>query len=130
MNLINFGKDYEIGIKSVDKQHKDIIDTINYLYNIRTHEKKEILEYFNTLIKQLKTHFESEENLMKEKKVVHFISHKLEHDRAYSKYADYYNSYKAGKEEFDPEILVSLKNWIENHMVRKDMKLKALASIN
>lgn len=130
MKFINFGKDYEIGIRSVDQQHKEIIDTINYLYDIRTHDKKEILEYFNTLVTQLKTHFESEENLMKENKVVHFISHKLEHDRAYSKYADYYNTYKAGNTEFDPEILVSLKNWIQNHMIRKDMKLKALANFN
>ena len=72
----------------------------------------------------MKTHFESEETFMKEKKIVQYISHKLEHDRALNKYSDYYHTLKFGKKEFDPEILNSLINWIKAHIEKKDSKLK------
>jgi hemerythrin len=130
MKLIDLGKEQEIGIQLIDAQHREIVNTINHLYEIKDHEKKEILETFDSLVEKLKIHFDSEENLMKENNVVRFISHKLEHDRAYSKYADYYNHIKSTKNDFDPEILISLKNWIENHIVKKDMKLKSLVDHN
>jgi len=130
MRLMNYGKEQELGIRKLDDQHKEIINTVNHLYEIKDHGKNEILESFNALIGQLKIHFDSEENLMKEKKVIHFISHKLEHDRALSKYADYYNLYKSSKNDFDPDVLVSFKNWIENHMIKKDKKLQELAISN
>lgn len=130
MKLMDFGGDHKIGLKKIDEQHADICETLNYIYDIKDHDKKEILEAFDQLLSKLKYHFETEENLMKENKVVHFISHKLEHDRAFLKYSDYYGLFKNGNETFDAEILVSLKNWIENHLVKKDMKLQALISRN
>ena len=130
MKLMHFGEDQKIGIQKIDVQHEEIIETVNHIYEIKDHEKQEILELFTQLLKQLKFHFESEENLMKDNKVVHYISHKLEHDRALLKYSDYCSLYKSGKAKFDSEILVSLKNWIENHLVKKDMKLQDLISRN
>ena len=67
---------------------------------------------------------------MKENKVIHFISHKLEHDRALAKYQNFYNNVKSGNEEFDPAIIISLKNWLEAHLQKKDKKLQVLASNN
>lgn len=123
MTFIKFGKDQKIGIKEFDNQHKEIIDTINHLFKIKDHAKNEILESFNSLITQLKEHFNSEETFMKECKTVHFISHKLEHDRALSKYSDYYRTFKGNDSSFDVEILYSIKNWLENHLIKKDCKL-------
>jgi hemerythrin len=126
MKLMQFRKELKIGIQIIDDQHENIIQTVNHIYDIKNHEKQEILESFSKLIAQLKDHFEIEENLMNENKVIHSISHKLEHDRAFRKYSDYYNVIKSGKTEFDAEILISLKEWIESHLIKKDMKLKAL----
>lgn len=130
MTLIKFGKEQKIGIKEFDDQHKDIIDLVNQLYSIKDHEKKEILESLNILLEKLRFHFDREERFMKDHHVVQYISHKLEHDRALAKFADYYRGLKSSKSEFDTEILVSLKNWLENHLVKKDSKLQAFVTHN
>ena len=130
MKLMSFGKDQKIGIKKIDNQHKEIINSINHLYRIKDSAKDEILISFDKLIDQLKIHFDVEENIMKENKVIHFISHKLEHDRALAKYQNFYNNVKSGNEEFDPAIIISLKNWLEAHLQKKDKKLQVLASNN
>jgi len=130
MKLMSFGKEQRIGIKKIDTQHKEIIDTINLLYEIKDESQSEILVSFDKLIEQLKTHFHSEETIMKDNKMVNYISHKLEHDRALAKYQNYFNNVKSGTEEFDPSIIISLKNWLEAHLVMKDKKLQVLAGSN
>ena len=130
MKFMNFEKDQEIGIKKIDIQHKEIINSLNHLYKIKNHKKTEILEYLSRLLGQMKIHFDSEESIMKENKFVNFISHKLEHDRALSKYQNYYNFLKSSKDEFNPDILLSLKHWLESHLEKKDKKLQILGSKN
>ncbi len=130
MSLMEFGNEQKIGIQKIDNEHKAIIENVNHLYEIKDHEKTEILKSFDSLLEKLKNHFSSEETFMKEHKSINYISHKLEHDRAYKKYLSYYQSFKSSKKNFDTEILLSMRNWIESHLVKKDMKLTSLLSKN
>ena len=130
MSLMEFGNEKKIGIQKIDNEHKEIIENINHLYEIKDSEKKEILKSYNSLLEKFKKHFNSEEEYMKKHKSINYISHKLEHDRAYNKYYSYYISYKSGNNNFDPEILLSMRNWIENHLLKKDKKLSSLATKN
>ncbi len=128
MDFIKFEKKHILGITEIDEQHKEIYETVNHLFEIQKGEKKEILENYQSLLQKLKIHFETEENLMKKNKVVEFISHKLEHDRALSKYSEYYKILKKVNSTLDTEILTSLKNWLENHFEKKDLKLKQFSN--
>ncbi|MFZ1288814.1 MAG: hemerythrin domain-containing protein [Melioribacteraceae bacterium] len=128
MDFIKFEKKHILGITEIDEQHKEIYETVNHLFEIQKGEKKEILENYQSMLQKLKIHFETEENLMKKNKVVEFISHKLEHDRALSKYSEYYKILKKVNSTLDIEILTSLKNWLENHFEKKDLKLKQLSN--
>lgn len=130
MSLMEFGNEQKIGIQKIDNEHKAIIENVNHLYEIKDHEKTEILKSFDSLLEKLKNHFSSEETFMIEHKSMNYISHKLEHDRAYKKYLSYYQSFKSSKKNFDTEILLSMRNWIESHLVKKDMKLPSLLSKN
>ena len=130
MSLMEFGNKQKIGIQKIDNEHKAIIENVNHLYEIKDHEKTEILKSFDSLLEKLKNHFRSEETFMIEHKSMNYISHKLEHDRAYKKYLNYYQSFKSSKNNFDSEILLSMRNWIESHLVKKDMKLPYLLSKN
>jgi hemerythrin len=127
---MEFGSEQKIGIKKIDNEHKEIIENVNHLYDIKNHEKHEILQSYDSLLEKLKKHFNSEETFMKEHKSVNYISHKLEHDRAYKKYLSYYLAFKSSKNNFDSEILISMRNWIESHLVKKDMKLTSLLRKN
>lgn len=126
MDFIKFEKKHVLGIQEIDEQHKVIYETVNQLYQNQKADKKEILETYQSLIQKLKTHFETEENLMKQNKVVEFISHKLEHDRALAKYSEYFKTLKKANSSLDIEMIISLKNWLENHFEKKDLKLKNL----
>lgn len=124
MEFLKFEKKHVLGIQEIDVQHKEIYESVNHLYEILNGDKKEIIENYQSLLQKLKVHFETEENLMKKNKVVEFISHKLEHDRALEKYSEYFKTLKKANSTLDSEILVSLKNWLENHFEKKDLKLK------
>lgn len=126
MALMKFGNEQKIGIQAIDDEHKAIFDNVNYLFDIKDHEKNEILESYDSLLEKLKKHFNTEEMFMKENNSMNYISHKLEHDRAYKKYLNYYLSFKSEKEEFDSEILISMRNWLESHLIKKDMQLTSL----
>lgn len=126
MALMNFGNEQKIGIQAIDNEHKAIFDNVNYLFDIKDHEKNEILESYDSLLMKLKEHFNTEEMFMKEHNSVNYISHKLEHDRAYKKYLNYYVSFKSENQEFDSEILISMRNWLESHLIKKDMQLTSL----
>lgn len=130
MSLMEFRSGQITGIQKIDNEHKEIIENVNHLYEIKNHEKQEILKSYDSLLEKLKNHFNSEEKFMMEHKSVNYISHKLEHDRAYNKYLSYYLSFKSSKNSFDSEILLSMRNWIESHLVKKDMKLTTLLRKN
>ncbi|MCB0745591.1 MAG: hemerythrin family protein [Ignavibacteriae bacterium] len=130
MDFIKFEPKHILGIKEIDDQHREIYKTVSHLFEIQKKEKKEILKTYGLLLTQLKDHFETEENLMKKNDVVEFISHKLEHDRTLQKYTTYYNEFQFSKSPLNIEMLKSLKNWLEIHFEKKDIKLQLLARRN
>ena len=123
MTFIKWEKKFDLGINNFDNQHKEIIHLVNQLYEKKEGTKSEILKLFKSLLSKMDEHFKDEETLMKEKKIVQFISHKLEHDRALQKYSDYYNELSKKNIQLDTEILESIKNWLEVHLEKKDKKL-------
>lgn len=123
MTFIKWEKKFDLGIDNFDNQHKEIIELVNQLYEKKEGNKSEILKLFKSLLSKMDEHFKDEETLMKEKKIVQFISHKLEHARALQKYSDYYNKLSKKNIKLDTEILESLKNWFEVHLEKKDKKL-------
>ncbi len=124
MNFLEWKKENEISFSEIDKQHKDIYATINRLYDLKDSKKEQILKLYEDLLVKFRKHFESEEKFMKQHNAIELFSHRLEHERAYKKYDDYFNKLKRKNSKFNDEILISLKTWIENHAIFKDSKLK------
>lgn len=130
MDFIKFESKHVLGIEEIDNQHKKIYESVNKLFEMQNSTKVEIIDIYQNLLKEFKIHFETEESLMKKNKVVEFISHKLEHDRALQKYSDYLKTLKKANSKLDLEILKSMKNWLENHFEKKDIKLKQFLNLN
>ena len=130
MDFIKFESKHVLGIEEIDNQHKKIYESVNKLFEMQNSTKVEIIDIYQNLLEEFKIHFETEESLMKKNKVVEFISHKLEHDRALQKYSDYLKTLKKANSKLDLEILKSMKNWLENHFEKKDIKLKQFLNLN
>lgn len=124
MEFIHWDKSVKVDIPIMDEQHKEMVDYTNRLYElIESNEKNEIKKILKLLIENLKTHFDTENQLMEDSKLPNFISHKLEHERFYNKMNGIYLNVKTGKQNLTRDNLKSIKVWFFNHMDFKDKKL-------
>ena len=122
MILINWTAKEKVNLTKIDFQHKILIDIINEVYanlDLAVEDQKNLLYDF---VNQLKIHFETEENYMKEYKYLNYISHKLEHDRCYRKIRDSIDNILNDKAILKQEFFISFKNWFYNHLDFNDRK--------
>ncbi|MBU2506105.1 MAG: bacteriohemerythrin [Bacteroidetes bacterium] len=131
MNLIEQSAELETSDPLMDSQHTEFVEIINLLYRSMSAIDKEIeIELMRNLLDSLKTHFDYEESMMKEKKYVNYFSHKLDHDQFCKKISDFNEKIIDGTQRVNLEILNSLKNWFVNHLELNDKKLgKFLAEV-
>ena len=77
MALFNWSEKFMLGITEIDEQHKQIVDLINNLSELKTKDRNnEDLEgVVNGLISYTKTHWSFEERLLKQHEYPEFASH-------------------------------------------------------
>lgn len=123
MSFIEMTENEILNINRIDTQHSRIVELLNKLHDqlgakFEEESKRLLIELKDTL----REHFDTEENLMKEYKYVNFFSHKLEHDRFFSKVKSYITEVDQGKIKLDLEFLKSAKRWFFNHFALNDKK--------
>lgn len=124
MEFITWSENDAVNVESIDSQHRRMIKIVNHLHSLLdTNDNTEIKSTFVELVEYLKEHFYTEETFMKEYKFPGYISHKLEHDRYYSKISNYKDLVEKGENKLNLEILYSLKKWFFNHLEINDRKL-------
>ncbi len=124
MVLIKWSEKYSVNIKKVDEQHKKLIEMINNLHGAMLHGKShEILgNIIDGLIDYTKTHFKTEEELMKNYGYPGYLSHKLQHDKFVRKVSEFQRKFEEGELTLSMEIMNFLKDWLLNHILGTDKK--------
>jgi len=126
MSFIDWNEEIILNHPTMDKEHKQMVDDTNELHTLILNEsKEEALTLFKKISSDLKHHFDTEERLMKESKIIFYISHKLEHERYYNKITSLLSNIESGKTELSIEHLDEIKLWLFNHLKFKDKKLAA-----
>jgi hemerythrin len=127
MPKITWGKEYNIGVEKIDKQHQKLLQYVNALHSaveLRM-EKKELRDLLNELVDFIRLHFSTEEKLMKKhdfpKKLLkeHYKEHKILLDHieqiaagvTKDKYPTFYSDYDISSD------------WAISHIVEHDKKL-------
>lgn len=130
MSLIVWTESEILNVDKIDCQHKSIAGILNSMYdNLGKDDKKKEVELSEQLVKEIRIHFDTEEELMKRYSYVNFFSHKLEHDRYYNKVLRFAEGIKSGTESITLDFLQSAKRWLFNHLELNDKKCgKYLAS--
>lgn len=124
MDFLKWTNAESVANKLIDDQHKSMIMIINQIHRaVDAVDKKKIVKLCSELELNVKMHFETEEELMKENNFQGYISHKLEHDRYYSKVLKL--SYEAAEDHsvVNMTFLDSFKTWFYNHLDLNDRKL-------
>jgi len=124
MKFFELSENEIINIEVIDGQHKTFVKQINELYELLGQDKPETIKYLlNQFTKEVKVHFETEENFMKKYSYESYYSHKLEHDRFLNKFLEFTEEVTSGKENLNLEKLKSAKTWFFNHFELNDKKL-------
>jgi len=123
-NLVNWSSTYSVGVKTIDDQHKGLLNLVNDMYNHVTGDEKEEREYFKKIIQQaveyVKVHFATEEKIMLAVKFQGYHEHKRAHDSFILTVVDNIRDYEAGKRVTLSSFTHFLKDWILTHIAIMD----------
>lgn len=131
MTLLQWKKEYSVGIDAVDHEHQELIELINRLYDTATSGKSReaVLAFFGDLFKGISAHFALEERIMRERGYDQVIAHKQDHERLLDELRDIMDDFEEGEELSDLSLAESLDAWFSRHFETHDARLhKALGA--
>ena len=116
-SLITDSPEMLTSINEIDDQHYRIISLVNQLYEafVQEKSKKEIKELLKNMADFTAYHFSNEERYFKQFAYENITYHLQEHKLFLEKINTFRKEYQAGKEFNAVEILLFMKQWIENH---------------
>jgi hemerythrin len=127
MPLIQWCNELSVGISSIDEQHKKLINLINILDSSFVEGKANdvLADIFDELTTYTIKHFGYEEELFAQYDYAEYKTHKDEHEELIKQVLKLQKKNIDGDFLISLEVLVFLKNWLLNHIMKTD---KAYAS--
>ena len=126
---VTWSNSYSMGIKTIDDQHKGLLDFVNDLFNHATGIELDENAYFKEVIQQavqyVKDHFQTEEKLMIATKFSGYPEHKKAHDEFTLTVVKSVRDFEAGKRLVLEKFAYFLKDWILTHIAVMDMQYAA-----
>jgi len=122
MALISWNESFSVKVKKFDDQHKKLVEMLNELHEaMKVGKGKNALEkILDGLIQYTKTHFLSEELLMKQYNYPGYEQHKKEHNLLTMKVLDVQKSYREGSSVLPQSVMTFLKDWLQQHIQGED----------
>ena len=110
--------EYSVGIASIDKQHKKLINLINHLQTAVDHSTGEEFEReaLDELVDYTRSHFTFEEELMASNGYPDYEAHKAQHKNMVDKVEKVLSEYQQNKETAMANAIDFLKHWLINHI--------------
>lgn len=124
MPLMTWKDEYSVNIKTIDLQHKKLIDILNQIYEAsRVGKGKEVVErILSDLVTYTKVHFATEEEFFKRFAYPRYLQHKDEHDKLTNQVVEFQQQYEAGRATLSIELMQFLKDWLNGHILGTDKK--------
>ncbi|KAF0233318.1 MAG: hypothetical protein FD177_1711 [Desulfovibrionaceae bacterium] len=120
----------EIGVDTIDEEHKRLVKIANAIVKIARDggEKSQLVDAFSFLHEYALTHFDNEEAYMKKVRYKGYDDHHAEHLKLKKQVKDFQRDlYEAGGIPAQ-EIITFIKSWLLDHIIKTDMKLRGEAS--
>ena len=113
--------DLKTGIFTIDKQHKDIFDKANEVFNLGIEEDiEEIKSVFTFLMNYATNHFFDEEQLMIDHNYEKFAEHRKQHNYFIEEVYRLYQRSNNMTEKDLNELKVLIIDWLANHINKED----------
>jgi hemerythrin len=117
---MEWNQTYNIGIDVIDNQHRQILDYINALEQVKnTGQRDKIKDVLEDLIDYTQSHFSFEENLLEQVSYQYLPSHRGIHDLFVKRLNDYRLKFEKG-ESIEKDLYRLLSKWLINHIQHDD----------
>jgi hemerythrin len=125
--LITWKESYNVGIATVDAQHRQLVALINELHDgMRNGVANEMLsKVFDRLVKYTETHFSDEEAMLTAQRYPNLPAHKEQHAKFTKSVRDLAADYRAGRVALSLPVMTFLKNWLTTHILDSDQQYAA-----
>ena len=122
MDLFIWDKKFELGIASIDLQHKKLVELVNKLYEAMQSGKG--ITVLGEILKELADytvyHFGHEEKIFQSTLYPQASTHALEHKALTDKVAGYVTTFQKSGVGLSIEVLNFLSDWIKKHIQETD----------
>ncbi|NFA16199.1 bacteriohemerythrin [Clostridium botulinum] len=128
--MFEWKKIYCCNISKIDNQHKRLFELADEIYTIVSVNDgydhfDEIMEAIKALKEYTVYHFSYEEEVMRKYEYGDLDNHKVEHDAFVNKIKSINEEEIDEKQKnFLMDLLEFIVNWIENHILKSDLKYK------
>ncbi|MFV5507620.1 bacteriohemerythrin [Acinetobacter sp. 197] len=117
---MEWNESYNIGIEVIDHQHRQILDYINTLEQVKnTGKRDKIKEIQDDLIDYTQSHFSFEENLLQQVNYQYLPPHCGIHELFVKRLNDYRLRFEQG-ESIEKDLYRLLSKWLINHIQHDD----------
>lgn len=117
---MEWSEKFNIGIEVIDNQHRQILEYINTLDQIRTSgQRHQIKEVLDDLIDYTQSHFSFEENLLQQVNYQYLPSHRGIHELFVKRLNDCRQRFIQG-ESVEQDLHRLLSKWLLNHIQHDD----------
>ena len=124
MPLIQWNDRFSVGVPSLDRQHRQLIDIVNELHDAMTAGRGQ--DVIRTLLDRLssyaKTHLETEEKMLQAYAYPGFAAHKAQHEAYLKRVRDLQAQSCQGRLTMTLTLMNFLKDWWSNHILHADME--------
>ena len=123
MDYIEWNESLNVEIDKFNKQHKELIEITNRLFqSFLENRLEEIEKNFLNLIEHSKLHFAEEEKWMLQYEYPHYQNHKKVHESLLNQILYHYNKYKKGEFSLNLHSFIFFKHWLVDHIISDDKK--------
>jgi len=121
-DLFTWSDIYSVDIPSIDAQHKKWFVLVNDLGAAMTNGvgKDAVDKVLAGVVDYTVTHFNFEEREMLRCNYVNYAQHKKIHDEFIARAKDMLSKSKADKSVASIELMLTLKDWLTNHILKQD----------
>jgi len=122
MQIVFWKPEYSVGVKSIDDDHRKLIDILNRFFEAMTKGQGKII--IGEIIKELEDyafyHFNREETFFRLTNYPESDEHVKEHQFFKQKLMEMKKEVENGTSSTTPELLVFLRDWLLHHIVSVD----------
>ena len=127
MKKIVWKDEFSVGVETLDRQHRQIIEVINSLIDKPRifFRSQNVSSALMDLTNYVSEHFLLEERLLQENGYPTLLEHSKRHTLYSNRIADFCKESLHEKSEVPDELMAFLTDWWTNHILHEDMKYKA-----